>query len=157
MWRLVEMHPVRGKKVMIQSVLLCCKDFFQACGYTPGMQQAAWKNCNSHAFFPLSLSPPPLSYSPLFLLFSLLKIIRLQSGLRGVTFLLTFLWYKSELKQKKPKNPGCAVPEISTCAPLNTPPSRLFPWCCFNVEFHKAQRTLADLILPWHSSSVKSS
>lgn len=76
------MQPVRGKKVMIQSVLLCCKDFFQACGYTPPYA-GRMKELQFACIFPPSF---PIFFS----FFSLLKIIRLQSGLRGVTFLLTF-------------------------------------------------------------------
>lgn len=75
------MHPVRGKKVMIQSVLLCRKDFFRLVVIHPVCRLYERIAIRMHFFLSLIL---------LFLLFSLLKIIRLHSGLRGVTFLLTF-------------------------------------------------------------------
>jgi hypothetical protein len=75
------MYPVRGKKVMIQSVLLCCKDFHALVVTHPVYMLYAGHNerIAIHMLF-----PPPSN-------FSLLQIIRPVFGLMGGTSLLTFL------------------------------------------------------------------
>lgn len=75
--------PCKGKKkkVMIQSVLLCRKDFFRLVVIHPVCRLYERIAIRMHF---------SLSHSPFYFFFSLLKIIRLQSGLRGVTFVLTF-------------------------------------------------------------------
>lgn len=69
------MHPVRGKKVMIQSVLLCRKDFLRLV-----VRHAI---CRLYERIAIRMHFP-LYLIPLFFFLSLLKIIRLPSVDSGV-------------------------------------------------------------------------
>lgn len=147
MWRVVEMQPVRGKRWWYNQFYCAVRIFFRLVVIHP--------ICRPYERIAIRMHFSSLI--PYFVLFfSLLKIIRLQSELRGVTFLLTFPWYNNKRWKEQVVLLQKFLPVCHQTPPPPIPIPFSFPWCCFNMEFHQAQCTLADLILPWHSSSAKS-